>query len=70
LWLREDPPEQPGVVHDQAVLVYRQLRAKLALETHEPVGQAPVAHLQAGVALRLRPRLELGPLLVSYRDLG
>src|SRR5215218_9523702 len=68
--LREDPPEQPGVVQHQAVGVHRQVRAKPAVETHEPVGLAPVAHLQAGVALRLRPGLELGPLQVGDRDLG
>src|SRR5215212_3870932 len=68
--LGKGPPEQPGVVQDQAVLIHRQVRAKPAVETHEPVGPAPVARLQAGVALRLRPGLELSPLEVGDRDLG
>src|SRR5687768_17967922 len=66
--LGEDPPELPGIVQDQAVLVHRQVRAKLAVETHEPVGPAPVACLQVGVALRLRPGLELGLLGINVEE--
>src|SRR4029450_6801034 len=54
LRLCEDPPEQPGGVDDEAIQIHRQVRSKPPVETHEPVGPAPVARLKAGVALWLR----------------
>ena len=60
--LGQDPPEPSRVVHDQAVGVYRQVGGETAVEAQKPVESTPAVLLEAGVALRFGPGLQLGPV--------
>ena len=59
--LGQGPLEEPRVVQNQVVRVHQQVGREPAVEAQETVDSAAVAPLEAGVALRLRPGLQLPP---------